>query len=230
MNILITRPLIDAEDMMQKLFSSGHKIFHLPTLKITSNNATSINSDDYDAFIFTSANAIRYLNLKNNNKKIQCFCVGTMTEKIARQNGFTNTISAGGTVNALKNLILISDKVNKKSKLDYFCGDHISYDLEGELKKEGFQIDKIINYQSTKITELNNENKNLLDQYPPDLVYIYSLRSAESFIDIVKNYSLTQLMTHSKVMCISEKIAKAFKLVGWNKIEVFNPGEELLRI
>jgi hypothetical protein len=31
-------------------------------------------------------------------------------------------------------------------------------------------------------------------------------------------------------MCISEKIAKAFKLVGWNKIEVFNPGEELLRI
>jgi uroporphyrinogen-III synthase len=152
MNILITRPLIDAEDMMQKLFSSGHKIFHLPTLKITSNNASSINSDDYDAFIFTSANAIRHLSLKNNNKKIQCFCVGTMTEKIARQNGFTNTISAGGTVNALKNLILISDKVNKKSKLAYFCGDHISYDLEGELKKEGFQIDKIINYQSTKIS------------------------------------------------------------------------------
>ena len=115
MNILITRPLIDAEDMMQKLFSSGHKIFHLPTLKITSNNASSINSDDYDAFIFTSANAIRHLSLKNNNKKIQCFCVGTMTEKIARQNGFTNSISAGGTVNALKNLILISDKVNKKS-------------------------------------------------------------------------------------------------------------------
>ena len=34
MNILITRPLIDAEDLMGKLFSLGHKIIHLPTLRI----------------------------------------------------------------------------------------------------------------------------------------------------------------------------------------------------
>ena len=34
MNILITRPLIDAEDLMGKLFSLGHKIIHIPTLKI----------------------------------------------------------------------------------------------------------------------------------------------------------------------------------------------------
>ena len=34
MNILITRPLIDAEDLMGKLFSLGHKIIHLPTLEI----------------------------------------------------------------------------------------------------------------------------------------------------------------------------------------------------
>ena len=34
MNILITRPLIDAEDLMGKMFSLGHKIIHLPTLKI----------------------------------------------------------------------------------------------------------------------------------------------------------------------------------------------------
>ena len=36
MNILITRPLIDAEDLMGKLFSLGHKIIHIPTLKISS--------------------------------------------------------------------------------------------------------------------------------------------------------------------------------------------------
>ena len=34
MNILITRPLIDSEDLMGKLFSLGHKIIHIPTLKI----------------------------------------------------------------------------------------------------------------------------------------------------------------------------------------------------
>ena len=34
MNIIITRPLIDSEDLMGKLFSLGHKIIHVPTLKI----------------------------------------------------------------------------------------------------------------------------------------------------------------------------------------------------
>ena len=35
MNILITRPLMDAEDLMEKFFAYGHKIIHLPTLKIS---------------------------------------------------------------------------------------------------------------------------------------------------------------------------------------------------
>ncbi len=32
MNILITRPLIDSEDLMGKLFSLGHKIIHVQVL------------------------------------------------------------------------------------------------------------------------------------------------------------------------------------------------------
>ena len=45
MNILITRPLIDAEDLMGKLFSLGHKIIHVPTLKISSTDLKPINPD-----------------------------------------------------------------------------------------------------------------------------------------------------------------------------------------
>ena len=41
MNILITRPLIDSEDLMGKLFSMGHKIVHIPTLKISAVKALS---------------------------------------------------------------------------------------------------------------------------------------------------------------------------------------------
>ena len=44
-----------------------------------------------------------------------CFCVGSITEKIARQLGYHNTpLSAGGTVNALKNLIINSNQINEK--------------------------------------------------------------------------------------------------------------------
>jgi len=230
MNILITRPLIDAEDLMEKFFSFGHKIIHLPTLKILSFETEPINSNDFDAFVFTSVNAIRNLKLTNNNKNLHCFCVGSITEKIARLAGFTNTSSAGGTVNALKNLIMISDKINKSAKLAYFCGDHTSYELDSELKKEGLRIKKIINYDSVIIKDLNNENKKLIELYPPDLIYIYSSRSAESFIAIAKNYSLKPLMTQSIVMCISEKVANIFRTKGWEKIEIFNPGDEMLKL
>ena len=44
---------------MGKLFSLGHKIIHIPTLKIFSTNSSAEDANNYDAFIFTSANAIR---------------------------------------------------------------------------------------------------------------------------------------------------------------------------
>jgi uroporphyrinogen-III synthase len=230
MNVLITRPLIDSEDLMGKLFSLGHKIINIPTLKIISANMKPIDPNEYDAFIFTSANAIRNLNIKNSDKNKLCFCVGAITEKIARNSGYINTISAGGTVNALKNLIINSDHIDEKSNIAYLCGDNISSDLDLELKKEGFKIKKIVNYFSEKIIELNDENKKIIENNPPDTIFVYSSRSAQSFTEIIKNYSLFPLMTESKVMCISKKVANIFTANSWKKVEIFNPGEELLKL
>ena len=230
MNVLITRPLIETEDLMGKLFSFGHKIIHIPTLKIS---ATGKNLDDvkkYDALIFTSSNAIKNLKIIKEDKTKLCFCVGAITEKIARNFGYINTISAGGTVNALKNLIINSDRINKKSNLAYFCGDNLSSELDIELGKEGINVEKIVNYRSEKIKSLNEENKKIILNNPPDLIFVYSVRSAESFIEIAKNYSLYTLMTDSKVMCISSKVLEIFKMNGWKNLELFDPGNELLKL
>ena len=215
---------------MKKLFSLGHKILHIPTLKISAGNVSPVDAKKYDAFIFTSANSIRNLKLKNENTSKICFCVGAITEKILRLNGYNNTISAGGTVNALKNIIFNSDKIDKKKPIAYFCGDYISSNLDTELKNEGFQVDKIINYTSEKITNLNEENKKIINNHPPDIIFIYSKRSAESFIEIVNKYSLNGLMTESRVLCISEKVLNVLKKTRWKQLEVFQPGEELEKL
>ena len=229
MNILITRPLIDAEDLMGKLFSLGHKIIHIPTLQVKPVTNQKCDAKNYHAFIFTSANAIRNLKLLNEDKKKLCFCVGSITEKIVRQKGYSNTISAGGNVNALKNIILNSD-FDKKKKIAYFCGDYISTDLDLDLKKEGYLVDKVINYSSEKIVDLNNENEKILNNHPPDIIFVYSKRSAESFVELVKKYTLNGLMTGSRVLCISEKVLNVFKQLGWKKLEVFEPGEEIIKL
>ena len=82
MNILITRPLIDCEDLMGKFFSLGHKIVHVPTLKISSCNSDVIDSNDYDAFIFTSANAVKILMLKIKIKIKFVFALELLPRKL----------------------------------------------------------------------------------------------------------------------------------------------------
>ena len=137
-------------------------------------------------------------------------------------------MSIVGTVNALKNIITNSEKNIKN--LAYLCGDVISYELDKELIQSGFKISKIINYTSTKILDLNKESEDLIKRYPANIALIYSKRSAESFDEIVRKYSFSELMTQCTVMCISKKIEDFLKSKGWNKTELFNPGEELVKI
>ena len=46
----------------------------------------------------------------------------------------------------------------------------------------------------------------------------------------MKNYDLNPLVTQSTVMCISKKVADIFESQGWKKIEIFNPGAEILKL
>mgnify|MGYP000450752297 CR=1 FL=1 len=55
--------------------------------------AEFIDATQYNAFIFTSANAIRNLKVHKQDKSKLCFCVGAITEKIARMSGYNNLIS-----------------------------------------------------------------------------------------------------------------------------------------
>ena len=147
MNILLTRPLIDSENLMREMLTLGHKIIHLPTLQIVGLNLSTFNLNKYTSLIFTSANSVRNLKNTGNKSLIKCYCVGSITEKIARSYGFTNTTSASGTVLALKNLILNSISNKSKESLAYICGDQTSSDLDIDLKREGFNVEKIINYK-----------------------------------------------------------------------------------
>ena len=100
MHILLTRPLEDCSEMIIKFQSLGHKVSHLPLLSIKKTLHEKINLSEFKGIIFTSSNAVRFLNLNGLDKSIKCFCVGNATEKGARGQGFSNTL--GGEGNAVK--------------------------------------------------------------------------------------------------------------------------------
>ena len=94
MHIVITRPKEDSLYLIENLIKLGHVVTHLPVIKIEKLETKKINLLNYQAVIFTSSNAIRFLNFDKFDPKIKCYCVGKTTEFTARQTGFINTYSS----------------------------------------------------------------------------------------------------------------------------------------
>ena len=225
MHIAITRPKEDSLYLIEKLIKLGHIATHLPLIRIEKLETEKINLTNYEAVVFTSSNAIRYMNIEKFNSKIKCFCVGNATEFTAKQVGFVNTYSSEGTVDSLIELI-IRTMDNKSGKLLYLSSEFISKDLDKDLIKAGYSVDRISNYTSMPIEEIDENTLNFLKKKPPDVIFIYSSKSAKNLIKLINKYSLLNVVTHSNLMCISEKVLLLLKEIKWKKVFIFSPGEE----
>ena len=225
MHIVITRPEEDSLFLIERLKTLGHVITHLPVIKVEKLKTEKINFKNNKAVIFTSSNAIKFLNIDKFDSKIKCYCVGKSTELMARKTGFTNTCSSEGTVDSLIELIIRTFE-NKSQKLLYLSSEFISKDLDIDLKNVGFLVDRISNYTTTPIEEINEVTLDFFKKKNPDVIFVYSSRSAKSLFNLINKYSLLNVVTQSNLMCISEKVLLVLKQFKWKKVFIFNPGEE----
>ena len=225
MHILLTRPLEDCSEMIIKFKSLGHQVSHLPLLSIEKIDYDQINFSDYKGIIFTSANAVKYLDHKNIDKNHLCFCVGSATEKKARSAGFQNVIAAEGNVGNLKELIL-QNFDQKDGQLIYISGETISVDLDQQLTNEGYSVKRILNYRTIYNQKFDDNFIKELMLKIPDMVYIYSQNSASSFLNFIKINQSESLWMNTNLMCIGEKTSSLLNEIKWRKIFLFNPGEE----
>ncbi|MDC1153722.1 uroporphyrinogen-III synthase [Candidatus Pelagibacter sp.] len=225
MHILLTRPLEDCSEMIIKFKSLGHQVSHLPLLNIEKIDYEQINFSDYKGIIFTSANAVKYLDHKNIDKNLLCFCVGSATEKKARSVGFQNVIAAEGNVGNLKELIL-QNFDQKDGQLLYISGETISVDLDRQLTNAGYSVKRIVNYRTIYNQKFDDNFIKELMLKTPDMVYIYSQNSASSFLNFIKINQSESLWMNTNLMCIGEKTSSILNEIKWKKIFLFNPGEE----
>jgi len=225
MHIVITRPKEDSLYLIQNLIKLGHIVTHLPVIKIEKLETKKINLLNYQSIIFTSSNAIKFLNIEKFNSKIKCFCVGKATELTARQIGFLNTYTSEGTVNSLIELI-IRTVDSKSEKLVYLSSEFVSKDLDKDLIKAGYSVDRISNYTSLPVEEIDKKTLDFFRKKPPDVIFIYSSKSAKNLFNLINKYSLLNVVTQSNLMCISEKVLLVLKQIKWKKEFVFSPGEE----
>ena len=111
-------------------------------------------------------------------------------------------------------------------KILYVSGELISFNLEEELRKEGYEIIRIINYSVEHNDEIKDDLIEELKKNIPDIVYVYSENSSKSFLNIIKKYQLIDSWMNTNLMCIGEKTSSVLNEVKWKKIFLFSPGEE----
>ena len=225
MHILLTRPLKDSHELILRFQKLGHNVSHLPLIKIEKKDHEKLNFSDYKGIIFTSSNSINFLDIKLIDKKINCFCVGSATEKKARSNGFLNVYSADGSVLNLKELIL-QNYNSSDGKLLYASGETVSTNLDEELITEGYLVKRIVNYVARPIEKIDEIFIDKLKLKMPEIVFVYSQNSAINFLNIIKNYQLVDLWMDTNLMCLGEKTSSVLNEIKWKKIFLFNPGEE----
>jgi len=225
LHIVITRPKEDSFYLIERFKKLGHIVTHLPVIKVERIETEKINFQNYKAVIFTSSNAIKFLNIDKFESKIKCYCVGTTTELTAKRAGFINTYCSEGTVDSLIELI-IRTLENKSGKLLYLSSEFISKDLDIDLTNAGFAVDRVSNYTTSPIKEIDKITLDFLKKKTPDAIFVYSSKSAKNLFNLINKYSLLNVVTQSNLMCISERVLLVLKQIKWKKEFIFSPGEE----
>ena len=225
MHILLTRPLEDCSNLIVRFTELGNMVSHLPLLTIEKVQHDNSQVKNCKGIIFTSANAIKFLDVKKINKDLKCFCVGLATEKKAKGVGFQNIISADGNVRNLKELIL-QNFASSEGDLTYVSGEVVSSDLDQQLINEGYSIKRVISYKAIHNQIFEESFIKKLKLNMPEIVYIYSKNSALSFLNFIKNEGMESLWMNTNLMCMGEKTSSILNEIKWKKIFLFNPGEE----
>ena len=137
------------------------------------------------------------------DKNMICFCVGNITEKKARALGFQNTLAAEGNVSNLKEIIIqICDPQN--GNLLYISGELVSYDLDKELKIEGYSVKRIINYSVSPNEKLSDEfvgfkNSKLKDDDSPGKMPLTAFSALIIPIEVLLIFEIEIELSHLEI-------------------------------
>ena len=70
MHILFTRPFDDSEELILRFKSLGHIVSNIPVIIIKKKEYLKVNYSSFNGIIFTSSNAIKFLDINSLDKNI----------------------------------------------------------------------------------------------------------------------------------------------------------------
>ncbi len=203
MKLIVTRPEVDAGALLAKLAALGHEAVALPLLKIVSRPDIRIPERDYQAVCVTSANAVRALGKPGPLAAVPMLTVGPQSLRAARDAGFSKCEARGGDVRGLTDFI-IRKLDPARGPILYLSGAATSGDLEGALRKTGFDVTRLVLYDAVAIA--HSALPALGDH---DGILLYSPRSARVWAALVLKAGQEEAARSLAHYCLSANVAAA---------------------
>jgi uroporphyrinogen-III synthase len=234
MQILVTRPTLDAARTSQKLVAMGHQVLTDPVIEIEA-ITQNIPQGDFAALVFTSANAVRIASKIEALKPLRSlpvFTVGSHTAEVAREFGFVDVAAASGDVQGLGNMVL----AELRSKMDlrvplhvlHLSGEDRAGDLAGVLSRSGVRIDTVTIYRARAANAFKPQTVAAIRAGKIGAVLHYSERSAAIFVRLAQGAGITEEIIQARHFCLSQAVALPLKLFGITAAVAAAPEEDAL--
>ncbi len=213
--VLITRPLIQARLYAAELEALEHKTIVDPMLSFEALGFEVPDLSTYQGLLFTSAHAVKVFVACVGVCDLPVFCVGTHTESVAKERGFTTVYETGG--NAEKMVAFVTDHCTDQTKpLLHVRGEHVAKPLHVLLAGHGFQVDLLHVYKTAQATEFSEGTLAALQEGAIDMVVFFSARTAQAFMNLIRDYKLEEKLAGLKALSISESVLECVDNGNWN--------------
>ena len=227
MKLIITRPLADSKRMQNYFELRGVECLINPLLEI-SYEKRSINFSNYDRVLLTSRHAVRSLvnkSLTFSKKKVHACGRSTYAEvrEFAPENEYIFHESVNDLVDAFRSSTPIDD-----SKMLYLRGRDVTVDLKSIFQGTSIEIEDSVEYIAMEKILFNKEALEEFNSGRQISVIIFSLRTAEIFLEALKKYNLGNKTSIIMAYCISKNIASMLRVKGIQSKILTEPTEDAI--
>lgn len=215
MRVLVTRPETEAKATADALARLGHQAVLTPVLRIAPLDFSAPHQQ-FDAIIFTSANAVRpglpYAS------GVPIYVVGARAASALIDHGYNPPHHVAADSKGL--MQAIGQAWPSSAKVLYIAGRDRKSDLEAFLKGLGHHVTVLIAYEAIAAEDFPTSVREDLAAGGIEAVLHFSRRSAGIFVAMMTAAGLVAQLRHMRHLCLSKDVAVPLEQVDAADISI----------
>lgn len=230
MRFLVTRPQPECKRTADLIRAAGHLADEAPLLEFRAEVPVQLDLGDVSALVFTSRRAMDAFSGHQQLEQLRylpVFTVGDATAAACRAAGFTRVVSASGDVSSLGELLVSKRQMFDGGNVLYLAARDRSGDIDAILRENGIGSKTVVVYRMAAAGALADDVRNLLCGGGYNGVLVYSRRTAETLLQLLRSSCSEAVLSGFRVFAISQQAAEP--LSGYMRVEAADdPSEKAL--